>query len=308
MTQLCTLQEIAVRYANRQPGMYNSLTEEAPILDKAKWRAASEKFKNVAEKVSEIVGPAFVESGAPLPYMRTSSDLVTTDLFVMGGTMVVESQKALKFGGMEKYFAERQDLILKHAGMTTERQLFYQCWLEGALREGKVIDAGGKGDGWPIVFTRFDEIANTGLYDPDQFVQGRLLTISFLNGGKEHRLTAPEYRGVLGFEIAYRGSFGWQIIDAQKTCAAIVNVDEEHKPTAQMIDDLLSEVRARPNNTCIFCSPKAKIYGLNVYKTDRVELINGDNDPKTRIDAWNGIPIVTSYNIMDRQPNVKVKK
>ena len=296
-----------MKHAKKQSGMVDSLTEEAPILQMVKWKAATHGLWNVAEKITDIEGPAFVRPDAPLPQLSVSSDLVTTDLSVMGGTMEVPTQRAKKFGGPMKYFSEKQNYILKKAGMDTERQLVFENWLKGARAVKNVYDAGGAGEGWFLLAVRFDELSNVGLYDPDQFDSGRLLKIDFPYGGAEHYLHSPQCEGVLGYSVTYRGNFGYQILDAARTVAAIVNIDETHKPTPTMIDDMLAQVRSKPGTTYIFTSPRGKIYGINPYKVDNVQLINGDKDANTRLEAWAGISIVESHNIAEKLAHITVK-
>ncbi len=307
MSSMQTLHEIAIKHAKKQAGMVDSLTEESPILAHVKWKAASHGLWNVAERLTDIQGAGFTEPDAPLPYMSASTDLVHTDLHVMGGTMEVPTQRAKKFGGATKYFAERQNHILKKAGMDTERQLVFMNWLKGAQDEKNLFDAKGTGQGWFILAVRFDELSNVGLYDPDQFDSGRLLKIDFPYNGAEHYLHSPKYEGVLGYSVTYRGNFGYQMLDAKRTVAAIVNIDETHKPSADMIDDLLATVRSRPGTTYLFTSPRGKIYGINPYKVENVQLANNDTEAKTRIETWNGISIVTSHNIAEKIAHVTVK-
>ncbi len=299
-TGMMTLHEIAVRHAKKQSGMVDSLTEEAPILDHVRWKAATHGLWNVAEKLTDVEGAAFVEPDAPLPNLSVSTDLVTTDLNVMGGTMEVPTQRAKKFGGPAKYFADKQNYILKKAGMDTERQLVFENWLKGAKATKNLYDAGGKGDGFFILAVRFDELSNVGLFDPDQFDSGRLLKIDFPYGGEEHYLHSPRYEGVLGYSVTYRGNFGYQMLDAARTVAAIVNIDEKSKPTPDMIDDMLATVRSQPGSTYLFTSPRGKIYGINPYKVDRVQLANGDADARTQVETWGGVSIVTSHNIAEK--------
>ena len=153
---------------------------------------------------------------------------------------------------------------------------------------------------------RFDELLNVGLYDPDQFQQERLFSIDFPYGGNEHHLQSERYQGVLGYSVTYRANFGWQILDPKVTCAAIVNVDENSKPTAAMIDDMLADVRSQPGNTYLFCSPKAKIHGINPYKVQNVSLENSDTDAKTRVETWNGISIIVSHNFNETIDRITV--
>ena len=307
MSNMRTLHEIAVKYARKQSGMADSLTEEAPILQHVRWKPASHGLWNVAEKLTDIEGPAFVRPDAPLPQLSVSSDLVTTDLSVMGGVLEVPSQRALKFGGPMKYFADKQNYILKKAGMDTERQLVLENWLKAAYSARTLYDAGSPDGGWFLLAVRFDENANVGLYDPDQFASGRLLKIEIPYGGAEHYLHSPQYEGVLGYSVTYRGNFGYQILDPIRTVAAIVNIDENHKPSPAMIDDMLAQVRSQPATTHIFTSPRGKIYGINPHKVDNVHLLNSDKDANTRLEAWAGISIVESHNITEKLDHITVE-
>lgn len=305
MPRMCTLHEIAIAQATKQPGMVDSLTEESPILATFKWIPASHKLWNVAESLTDIHGASFTELDSPLPFMSTSSDLVTTDLCVMGGIMEVPSDRAMKFGGPEKYFADRQDRILKEAGMKTEKHIVDEMFFRAAQENKNLRDAGGPNGGWWLAAVRYDDLSNVGLYDPDQFDQGRLLTIDVPYAGAEHYLHDEKYQGVLGYSVVYRGHFGWQLLDGKRTCAAIVNIDKKNFPTIAMIDDMLADVRADSTNTFIFCGPRAKIYGINPHKQEHVQLVNADNEMKSWLDTWNGIRVITSHNINYARPLIK---
>lgn len=300
-----TLHEICLKYAQKQPGMADALTEDSPILGACRWRASTHGLWNVAEELRDVKGPSFVKPDAPLPMMSVSSDLRHVDLKVMGGALQVPTMRAQQMGGAAKYFADKQNFILRKAGMDTERQLVLQNWLKAARAVKNLYDAGGTGKGWFILAVRFDDHGNIGLYDPKQFVQGRLFTITFPDNGAEHLLEG-EYAGTYGFTVLYRATFGWQILDARNTCAAIVNIDENSKPTPAMVDEALAAVRAQPGNTFLFCGPQAKIYGLNPYKMDNLQVAVADKNANTIIESWNGIRIVTSHNFKDKIDKVNV--
>ncbi|MBO4300838.1 MAG: hypothetical protein J5861_04460 [Desulfovibrio sp.] len=306
MSMMQTMHEISVELANKQPGMIDDLTEDAPILKMFKWNPATHGLWNLAEKLNEITSPGFVHFDAPLPQLNVSSDLVTTELQKMGGVMEVPTDRAMKFGGPAKYFARKQPYILKKAGMDAEQQIVLKVLLRGALMEKNVFDAGGTGKGWFMLACRFDPELNVGLYDKDQFAQGRLFNISFPYDGAEHYLRSKKFEGVLGYSCVYRAHFGYQLLDARRTVAAIVNIDEKHHPTVNQIDEMLAQVRAQPGSTHLFMGPKARIYGINPYKHENVQLANNDTDAKTRVETWNGISLTTSYNIDDQLDHVNV--
>lgn len=308
MPQACTLHEIALKYANKQPEMVDSLTEAAPILQHMKWKPATHGDWHNAEKLTDITGPGWIEPDAPIPLMHTSSDIITTNLGMMAGSMEVPSERALKFGGAAKYFADRQNIILKKAGMDTEKTIVLDYWLAAAAKNKNICDAGGtdpEKDGF-LLAVRMDQATNIGLFNPDQFEKGRFFKITFPYDGAEYHLKAPGYSNVLGYGITYRTKFGWMCLDGKRTCSAIINVGKDNCPTPYMIDDMLSDVRAQPGNTFIFCGPRAKTYGINPHKREVVQMTNTEKNVQTVVDHWNGIPIIPSYNFDGPMPKVKI--
>lgn len=308
MGEMNTLHEIALEYANKQPGMVDALTEDSPVLDRMKWIASTHGLWNIAEKLTEITGAGFVEADAPLPLMGASSDLTRTDLCVMGGKIVVPTLQAIKFGGPAAYFARKQNSILRENGQKIEKQIILKNWLEAAKQEKNIRSAGGTGQGYFLLAVRFDELANIGLYDPDQFVSGRFFRIDPVNGGAEFELNAPGLMGVPGYAVMYRAIFGWQMLDARRTVSAIVNIQEGKVPTTMQIDDMLADVRANPSNTIIITSPRARILGLMPHKQDYLQVANGETNLNTIINFWNGIPVINTYNLVEPIENIKASK
>lgn len=304
MSRMCTLHELSLQMADKQPGMVDSLTEEAPIFNIMKFIPASHKLWNVTEKVTSISGPGWTDLDGPLPLMETSNDLETTYLHVMGGTLEVPTQRALKFGGAAKYFADRQDFFLKKMGMEIERQIVENVWFNAAKKEKMLRDAGGPQGGHILMAVRFDDLSNIGLYDPDMFDSGRIMHIDTPYGGNEHYLRGSKYQGTLGYAVNYRANFGWQLLDVKRTVAAIVNIDKEHAPTIEQIDEMLADVRATQGSTYLFASPRGKIYSVNKYKNEMVHVLTGDTEAKTTIESWNSIPIITSHNFPKRTSRI----
>lgn len=292
-----TLKEISNEKAKKQPGMVNALLEDSPILAACKWDAASHGLWNVGERVEDVTGPGFVPANSPLPTVDMTTELVKTDLDIMGGEMEVPKDTADQFGGPEKYFSRKQDAVLKKAGMDAERRLYYNNWLAAAIANGKAQNAGATTGGvYSMVFCRFDPEGNKGLYDPAQFDQGRLLRITPLSGGSMYHLRSMP--GVSGFGVQFRGRFGWQILNP-KCVSAICNIQSGKIPTATMIDFAISAVRGTPANTRIFMHENCRILAINPYKDGRVQYNPNDSNANTLVEAWGKIPIVTSYNMDD---------
>jgi len=212
--------------------------------------------------------------------------------------MEVPQDTAKQFGGAPAYFAKKQPLILKKAGNDTELKLFQDNWRAFAIDARNVINAGGTGTGLnTILCVRFDEASNIGLYNPNQFTQGSLLELEFLNNGALMRLKHAPNTGVNGYAMQLKGAFGWQII-SPKTISGIVNITDGSAPSEIMLDDMVANARGSSKNTYIFCHPRALAHFINPLKTGKLHTSVKEKDLDTYLESWHGIPIIASYNLL----------
>jgi hypothetical protein len=291
------LKEIANKFAKKQPQMVDDLTEMTPILERLRWQAASHGMWNQAEKVNDIDGAQFVNADAPLPTMNVSADLEKIDLQVLGGEMEQAEDTIDQFGGAAPYFASKEPLILKQAGMDTEVQLYYNNWIAKAIDDGNAQDAGASsGTTYSIVAIRLEEGVNIGLFDPTQFNQGTLLVKAGINGGNRYHLRSKT--GVVGYGVTMKGRFGWQNLSTRNV-ACILNINTGNKPTEDEIDDMLHSIRATNRDSLILCHPKAQTKFLGPFKSGALQMNVRDTEYNRIIATWNEIPVVTSYNILD---------
>ena len=297
-----TLKEIANDKAKKRPELVDYLTEEAPILGSVKFIAASHGLWNVEEVLSGIKGPSFVDLGAPLPSMEARTGLETTYVSVLGGEIEVSKDKAQQFGGAPQYFARREKPVLKKAGSDTETALYEKYWRAAAISSSKrYTSAGGTAAGsgdtglYSLMVVRFDEQVNTGIYDPTCFDSGHLVEISPLNGGNPYHLRSQP--GVSGYGVEYRGRFGWQLLDPDKTVYGIVNISASKLPTMAMIDDAIAEVRGNNTNTMIMGHPKILGRVFSSLKQANVQFGNGDSNLQMAVTHYDKIPLMGSYNI-----------
>jgi len=76
--------------------------------------------------------------------------------------------------------------------------------------------------------------------------------------------------------------------------------------TETMMNNMLNKARAQAGRSAIFCHPDVKTY-LQEYKSSRMQLVPANKDFDTMIDTWSGIPIITTYNVLEgNEPNVSV--
>lgn len=292
-----TLKELASHYAKKQEDMVDNLTEDAPILAGIPFAEASHGMWNVAEQVASIAGPAFVKLNAPLPQVGVTTDLLKVDLDVMGGEIEVPEDQARMFGGPEKYFSRNTPVILRDAGMSAEKRILYDNFIRYAVQHGTAVNAGGSGNRTAsIIAVRYERGITTGLFSPEGFKSEAALDVTPINGGELYKITSGKFAGVLGYGLRFKGYFGMQIT-SPKTVGAILNITEDNIPTARMIDNLLSDIRATPARTKLYMHVHTKNL-LNKYKQDSLHMAPDSKNYQTAVLEWDGIPITTSYNFL----------
>ena len=291
-----TLYEIATSLKNNQQTVVDAITCEATILRDLPMEESSHGLWNIYESMNGVTGGDIVELDAKLPTVGVDSELKQTDLSIIGGEMEVGEDTARKLGGPAAYFARKATPVLRKTGMSAEHRVLYNGFREFALQNNNVISAGGSaGTNYSILCVHYVPGEITGVYDAEGFGDGKTFDLSPIAGGNLYK----NADGKLVYGMRLKTYFGLQLANADYV-SAIVNCDIANDkesartfPTAMMIDDLLVNAKAG-QNTFIFCHPKVKSYLGNAYKLDRLS-VQG-NGFSTVIDAWNGVPIITSFN------------
>jgi len=292
-----TLKELSILYAKKQPKWVEYLIEECPFLDIVPFSEASHGLWHVYEEVESVTGADWAAMNAPLTTVDVTSELKKLDLNIMGGQMECPEDKAKLFGGKEKYFARKIPTVLKKSGMTAEARILYENLRQYAIDQGEninVLDAGGSTNAcYSIVAVRFEPDVVGGLYSPDGFKQGAMLDTMPISGGNLYLNSG----GVLVYGVRLKAYFGFQIA-SPRNVAVIVNIQSGNKPTEAQMDDLVNMVRGTPANTKLVLHPKCLTF-LNAYKEDALQVNVRDKDMDRRIKAWNGIPFLETYNMLD---------
>ncbi len=294
---MSTLYEIAAASANGQQSVVDAITCEAPILKNIPMEESSHGLWNIYESLTDVRGGDVVDLDSPLPTAGVDSELRQTDLSIIGGEMEVGEDTARKLGGPAAYFAKKAIPVLRKTGMSAERSVLYEGFRKFALESGKAVSAGGTGSAnYTILCVHYVPGEITGVYDSKGFGDGRTFDLSPIAGGNLYK----NADGRLVYGMRLKTYFGLQLANPDYV-AAIVNCDiaadteaARTFPTPAMIDSLLVNARAG-QNTFLFCHPSVKSYLGSVCKLDRIAL-SGDTGYNTQIDAWNGVPIVTSFN------------
>ena len=293
---MSTLYEIAASLKGNQQTVVDAITCEAPILRDLPMEESSHGLWNIYESMKNVTGGDLVELDAPLPTVGVESELQQTDLSIIGGEMEVGEDTARKLGGPAAYFARKATPVLRKTGMSAERRVLYNGFREFAIKNNNVISAGGSSNAnYTILCVHYVPGEITGVYDAEGFGDGKTFDLAPIAGGNLYK----NAEGQLVYGMRLKTYFGLQLANPDYV-SAIVNCDITNDtadsrtfPTAMMIDDLLVNAKAG-QNTFIFCHPKVKSYLGSINKLDRLTIQN--NHFSTQIDAWNGVPILTSFN------------
>ena len=292
-----SLYEIALGPDKSQRAVVDAITCEAPILRDLPMEPSSHGLWNIYESMKDVTGGDLVDLDAPLPKVSAESELRQTDLSIIGGEMEVGEDTARKLGGPVSYFAKKATPVLRKTGMSAERSLLYDNFRAFAIRNGNVQSAGGTGTkNYSILCVHYVPGEITGVYDPAGFGNGKTFDLTPIVGGELYK----NAEGRLVYGMRLKTYFGVQLANPDYV-SAIVNCDIDSDsssartfPTMRQMDKLLIDARAG-QNTFIFCHPAVKAYLGTTCKLEHMTLVSG-NGFSTQIDAWNGVPIITSFN------------
>ena len=292
-----SLYEIALGPDKSQRAVVDAITCEAPILRDLPMEPSSHGLWNIYESMKDITGGDLVDLDAPLPKVSAESELKQTDLSIIGGEMEVGEDTARKLGGPVSYFAKKATPVRRKTGMSAERSLLYDNFRAFAIRNGNIQSAGGTGTrNYSILCVHYVPGEITGVYDPAGFGNGKTFDLTPIAGGELYK----NAEGRLVYGMRLKTYFGVQLANPDYV-SAIVNCDIDSDtssartfPTMRQMDKLLIDARAG-QNTFIFCHPAVKAYLGTTCKLEHMTLVSG-NGFSTQIDAWNGVPIITSFN------------
>lgn len=301
MSQFDFFREWGIRNATKQPGIVDNLTEEAPVLAMVPMRPSTHPFQNVFEKIVSIDAAEIVDLDDELPDVNVTSQLEKENLSTIAGTMFVGYDKAREMGGAENYFMGKLPMILRQTGANTENSIIYNKMRQFAIDNGNVIDKlGAANTNYSIIAVKWAQPDITGLFNPNGPGDGKILEMIPLNGGNPYKQTFTYGDGstktITGFGMDIKTHFGLQLAN-DRYVGAIVNIDTAAVPTENDINLLLESVRANPANTFLYMHPTMKTK-LQVYKDNHLQMGPFDADHNTLFMQWDGINIITSYNML----------
>ncbi|MGD1817992.1 MAG: major capsid protein [Pleomorphochaeta sp.] len=298
-----TLREIAVEKSKRQPHQIDSVLCNCPILESMLFCESNHGLQHAYEELTKVTGGAFVPMDAPLPLTDAIATLKFQDLGILGFTLEAGVDKVTQLygkNGFAKYLAKKVAKIITKTSMATEKALIYNSLLPIALKNKKALNAGATSNCYSLYAIRWVEDEFCGLYDPNGFGQGAIFDAIPLSNGAPYK----NKNGITVYGTDFKSNLGFLFATADNV-SAIVNIDDTHIPTAQMVDTMLENVHAGDvGKTYIFGHPHA----LNLLKTIKEAALSmspSDKNYSRSIKQWDSIEMIGSYNF-DKGTEAKV--
>lgn len=293
--------EKAIKAAPKQAEMVDQVTEEAPFLAGMPVQESSHELQNVYEEVLEITEADTVDFDAALPSIDAKTELKQRDLTKIGGILRVGEDKAKLMGGPSEYFAGKMPMILRKTGNAIETSLIYNSFRAFAYAQGKLTDLGGTTALYSILCIKWTPGEMYGLTGKGMFNTGKVFDMDEVNGGNRYELPAAN-GGQIGYGMTVTTILGTQLANA-RYIAGLVNckvvAGDAALPTEAELSSIVLDARGNPANTWLVMHPRMKTAIGTAYKLTKLEVQNRENNVSSIVDAWDNIPILTTYNMQD---------
>lgn len=307
--------EVAIANSEKQPGLVDYLLEEASILGFMPMQPTSSGLNHQFELLLSADAAGFVNLDEPLPAVDSVTEVSQTSVGLLGAEIEVGEDK-LKSLGMSAatYFANKLRPILKTTGNSVEYAMLYNYLRAKAIEtrtnaaftgsaDHAILAGGSGGTNYSIIVVKWEPDQLYGLYNPAGFGQGMFFDMEAISNGSLYH-TRASAQTTLGYGMRIKSQFGLLTANPRNT-SAILNIDLSdatpanwNLPTQYQIDDAIAAVRgAMGGNTMLLMHPKVKS-ALSKFKTEKLEIRSAETNMIYQFDAWDGIPILTSYNFL----------
>lgn len=304
-----TLNQLSIAKAKIFTEQVDNLTENAPIIKIIPFTQASDQLWDVTSELRLVSSVDRVDLNAPLPSIQIADSMNQTQLNIFGAQQFVPEDTAILEGGPDKYFAKNRKAFERQTGMDMEVSYIYNGFKPFALAmhkagHGNVQDAGGgNNQNYSILVVRFDNLNMTGLFSPLAFKRDTFLDVKPINNGALYTQPDPNqpFYLVNGYGLRMKAFLGIRML-SHRNIGAIVNIDiSAANPLTKMMMNkaLLSARYGEAGKTFIFCHPTVKLYLEEIGKIESLQTAYSERAADFRLDTWNGIPIITSYNFAD---------
>lgn len=290
----------------------DSILRKAPFVGVMPTMAANKGRANVYEETVDIDALPQTELDAPLVSINATSKLGQANLFHLSAKQDIGVGKLNELGiSAPEYFASKAAKVFGRTAQGLERTFINQIrdtavavakktGTEFTGKQAKSLAGSTSNSQFSISIVTFAEGEVTGLYNPTGFGDMGMFDVSQVGGG-----TRLDANNVEQYTYAYRMDAGFQIANP-KYATTIVNIENAAdlvgSITTAKLDYWLSVMleRAFPEegNTLIVMSPALLTAINHAFKVNDIRFASEIANYETRLSAWDGIPILTSRNIL----------
>lgn len=297
-----TWREVALANATgAQKEMVDYVTEDAPIFQSTPMEETSDGFQDVYEVLTSTDYIPEQELDAPLQSVDIASRLEQTNLRNWAAKMEVgEDKLATMKLSKEQYFGKKSPKILRETGAKlsiTTYNAFKNYAIDNQVNGGiadRVISAGGSNNtNYSVAAVKYVKNEITGLYSSQAWGNGKVVDIMNLSNGGLY----TNIDGVAVYGTRMKLNSGLKLANPRYV-TSIVNIDKAADFTAINLDDKLSQIIEEARGAdVLYMHPTLKRLIGSVFKLEKLQLQNSDREVNSLIDAWDGVPIITDYNL-----------
>lgn len=290
----------------------DSILRAAPFVGVMPTQAANKGRANVYEETVDIDALPQTELDAPLVSVNATSKLGQANLFHMSAKQDIGVGKLNELClSAPEYFASKASKVFARTSQSLERTFINQirdtavavskkAGTEFTGKQAKSLGGNNASNNFSISIVTFAEGQVTGLFNPTGFGDMGMFDVSQVGGGTRLDSTGTEV-----YTYAYRMDAGFQIANP-KYATTIVNIDNAADlvgsiATAKLdywISTMLERAFPEEGNTLIVMSPALLTAVNHAFKAPKMEFGSEIAGYNTLLSSWDGIPILTSRNIL----------
>jgi len=297
-----TWREVALNNATgAQKEMVDYVTEQAPIFESTPMEETSDGFQDVFEVLTSTDYIPEQQLDAPLQAVDMASRLEQTNLRNWAAKMEVGEDKLSAMNlSKEAYFAKKSPKILMETGaklsLTTYdafKKYAFENQTVGGIADRVLDGTGSNNTNYSVAAVKYVKSEITGLYSSQAWGNGKVVDIMGISGGNAY-LNSD---GVLVYGTRMKLNSGLKLANPRYV-TTIVNIDKGADFAAIKLDDKLSQIIEEARGAdVLYMHPTLKRLIGSVFKLEKIQLQNSDREVNSIIDAWDGVPIITDYNL-----------
>lgn len=293
-----TIYEIANTYVEKQTEIIDPFFKETPLFNSMPVQEVSGLYNNVFEIVKDVAVPEVVNLDAPLPKIYANTELGYASIAKVGGRIEIPKDKADALGGKDKVIAKQMPTILNRAGQAFDASFMYNSLKKTALESGSYTKCGGEAASsqYSMIGITWSQGENCGLFQP-KLSGAKMFDTYALFGGNLGNISDKAGKDISGWVIEMVLFMGIQLARPNDRLHALVNIDADHIPTADILLDFVDAFDGYTNSSVIYAHPKCINFLKATYMKDlqSYRFITMDNNGNVRI---NGCLVVPDKNML----------